>query len=314
MFEVGEDGSWDYLAIDPEAGRLYVPRSTRVMVLDAATGKTVGVVPDTEGVHGVALAPMLNKGFTSNGKAGTVTFFDLKTLKTLQTVKAGENPDAILFEPTTKRVFAFNGRSKDATVISASDGAVLGTIPMGGKPEYAVENGAGKVFVNVEDTSELLRIDAATMKVEARFSLSPGEEPSGLAIDPIHKRLFSVCSNEKMIVVDTESGKVLGSASIGKGVDGAAFDAAGQFALSSNGDGTMSVVSNKGDGFEVVQTLATAQRARTLVIDPKTRHIYLPTAEFEAPKEAAKDANGKEPKRQRPTMKPGTFKIVVVSP
>jgi YVTN family beta-propeller protein len=306
-FKVGGDGGWDYVAVDPDAKRLYVPRGTRVMVLESDTGKAVGEIPDTQGVHGVAIASSLGKGFTSNGRAGTVTVFDLKTLKVIQTVKAGDNPDAILFEPTTKRVFAFNGRSKDATAINAEDLTVAGTIPLGGKPEFGVVDEKGKVFVNIEDKSEIVRIDAQALKVEQRSPLSPGEEPSGLAIDPAHGRLYSVCSNQKMVVTDAQTGKVLASPTIGKGVDGAAFDPAG-FALASNGEGNLTVVSTAGDKFDVVQTLTTAPRARTLVIDPKTRHIYLPTAEFEAPSPDAKDTN------KRPAMKPGTFKVLVVQP
>jgi DNA-binding beta-propeller fold protein YncE len=261
-------------------------------------------------VHGVALATALGKGFTSNGRADTVTVFDLKTLKTLQTVQTGKNPDAIIYEPVTKRVFAFNGRSKDATVISAEDLSVVGTIALGGKPEFAAVDEKGKVFVNIEDTSEAARIDAKSLNVEQRWALAPGEGPSGLAIDPAHHFLFSVCGNERMIVTDTETGKVLASPAIGKGVDGAAFDAAGGFALASNGDGTMTVIATGSTTpFTPAQTLKTAPRARTLVIDPKTRRIYLPTAEFEPPAEPNKDGV-----RQRPTMKPGTFKIVVVEP
>ncbi len=307
-FNVGGDGSWDYLCLDPEGKRLFVPRSTHTMILDTQSGKVLGDIADTAGVHGVALAPDQGKGFTSNGRAGTVTVFDLTTYKTLSTVKVGENPDSILFEPTTKRVFTFNGKSKDSTVIGAEDLSVAGTIALGGKPEFSVADGAGKIFVNIEDTSEIVRIDAKTMKVEERYKIAPGEEPSGLAFDPVHKRLFSVCSNQKMIVIDAQTGKVLATPTIGKGVDGAAFDPAG-FALSSNGDGTMTVVSTKDDKFEVAQNLTTAPRARTVAIDPKSRRVYLPTAEFEAAKEAGKDG-----KPARPTMKPGTFKIVVVTP
>jgi YVTN family beta-propeller protein len=307
-FNVGGEGAWDYLCLDADGTRLFVPRSTHTMVLDTKTGKTLGDIPDTQGVHGVALAPEFGKGFTSNGRAGTVTVFDLKEYKALDTVKVGENPDSILFEPTTKRVFTFNGRSKDSSVVDAATLKVLETIPLGGKPEFCVADGAGKIFANMEDTSELVRIDAKTMKVEARWKLAPGQEPSGLAIDPVHKRLFSVCSNEKMIVVDAESGKVLANPAIGKGVDGAGFDPAG-FAFASNGDGTMTVVSTKDDKFDVAQTLPTAPRARTCAVDPKTRMVYLPTAEFE-PAPPAKE--GARP--QRPTMKPGTFKIVVVAP
>lgn len=307
-FSVGGEGSWDYLCLDPDGKRLFVPRGTHTMVLDTQSGKMLGDIPDTNGVHGVALAPDLSKGFTSNGRAGTVTVFDLASLKTLATVKVGENPDSILFEPTTKRVFTFNGKSNDASVIAADDLKVVATIPLGGKPEFSVADGKGAIFVNIEDKSELLRIDAKSMKVEQRFKLAPGTEPSGLAFDPAHKHLFAVCSNQKMIVVDAESGKVLASPAIGTGVDGAAFDPAGGFALASNGDGTMTVISTKDDKFEVAQTLPTAPRARTVAIDPATRRIYLPTAEFEPAKEPSKDG-----RPARPAMKPGTFKILVVT-
>jgi YVTN family beta-propeller protein len=306
-FAVGGEGAWDYLTLDADGTRLFVPRSTHTMVLNTKTGKPLGDIPDTQGVHGVALAADLSKGFTSNGKANSVTVFDLKDYKTLSTVKVGENPDAILFEPTTKHIFTFNGRSKDSTVIDAETLKVVGTIALGGKPEFCATDGAGKVFVNIEDTSELLRLDAKSMSVEERWKLAPGQEPSGLAFDVAHKHLFSVCSNEKMVVIDAASGKVLATPTIGKGTDGAGFDPAG-FAIASNGDGTLTVVSTKDDKFEVVQTLPTAPRARTCAVDPKSHMLYLPTAEFEpAPpaKEGAKPA--------RPTMKPGTFKIVVVS-
>jgi YVTN family beta-propeller protein len=303
-FKVGGEGGWDSLRVDSDAKRLYVSHATRVAVLDSDTGATIGEIPDTQGVHDITIVAPLGKGFTSNGRAGTVTVFDLKTLKVIQTVKAGDNPDAMIYEPTTKRVFCFNGRSKDATVINAEDLSVAATIPMGGKPEFAVVDEKGKVFVNIEDTSELVRIDAQTLKVEQRFPLSPGEEPSGLAIDPVHGHLFAACGNQKMIVVDAATGKILATPAIGKGVDGAAFDPVG-FAMSSNGaDGTLSVIATSNDKFEVVQTLTTGTRARTLTIDPKTRRIYLPTAEFEESKDNAK----------RPPMKPGTFRILVVAP
>ncbi len=312
-FTIGGEGGWDLLVVDPESNRLYIPRATHVMVVDGLTGKTLGDIADTSGVHGVALAPGLNKAFTSNGKAGTVTVFDLKTLKPLQTIKAGDNPDAIIFEPVTKRVFCFNGKSNDATVILAEDGVVAGSVPISGKPELPIADGAGKVYVNVEDTNEVICIDAKTMKVEKRFPLAPGEGPSGLAFDAAHKRLFAVCSNQKVVILDIESGKVLASPTIGKGVDGAEFDAIGGFILASNGEGTLSVVSTKDDKFEVVQTLPTAPRAKTLTLDAKSRRIYLPTAEFEAAKEPAKDAP-KNARPARPAMKPGSFKIIVVTP
>jgi DNA-binding beta-propeller fold protein YncE len=292
-FNVGGEGGWDLLAVDSEAHRLYVPRGNRVMVIDTESGQVVGEIADTAGVHGVAIAAVFNRGFTSNGRAGTVTIFDLKTLKTLQTVKAGENPDAILFEPVTKTLLCFNGKSHDATVINAEDGAVLGTIAMGGQPELPAADGTGKVYVNIEDTSEVLRVDPKSLAVEKRFPLAPGDGPTGLAIDIAHKRLFAACRNERLVVIDAETGKVLATPAIGKGVDGADFDVTGGFVLTSNGGGrdagaqaTLSVISTKDNTFEVIQTLPTSSRARTLVLDPKTRRAYLPSAEYETPKEA----------------------------
>lgn len=303
---VGGDGGWDCLVADSESHRLFVPRGTRVMVIDTESGKQVGEIPGTEGVHAVALATDLGKGFTTNGRSNTATVFDLKTLKTIGTVKTGTNPDTALYLPGSKRVVAFNGRSKDATVINAEDLSVVGTISLAGKPEFAAADERGRVYVNLEDTGEIARLDIAGLKVEERWPLAPGKEPTGLAIDPSHHLLFAACANEMMAVVDADSGKVLATPKIGKGPDGAGFDAAGGFALSSNGEGTLSVVA-VGEGaerFRVVQTLSTAPRARTMALDGKTRRIYLPTAEFEAPKEG----------ERRPAMKPGTFRIVVVGP
>jgi DNA-binding beta-propeller fold protein YncE len=305
-WSVGGDGGWDIVTVDPDASRLYLPRGTRVMVLDTTSGQQVGVIEDTAGVHGVAIAPALGRGFTSNGRANTSTVFDLKTLKSLGTVKTGTNPDMILFEPTTKQVFAFNGRSKDATVFNAETLEVTGTVPLGGKPEFAADDGHGHIFVNLEDTGEAARLNAETRTVEKRWPLAPGTEPTGLALDAEHHRLFSACGNEMMVITDTETGAVLATPKIGKGPDGAAFDPVGGFALTSNGDGTLTVIGTRGDTpFQVVQTLTTAPRARTMALDPGARRVYLPTAEFEPPKEGATG---------RPTMKPGTFKILVVGP
>ncbi len=315
-FNVGGEGGWDLLTVDSDARRLYVPRGDRVMVIDTQSGAVVGEIPDTAGVHGVAIASAFNRGFTSNGKAGAVTVFDLTTLKTLQTVKAGQNPDAILFEPVTKTILCFNAKSRDATVIKAEDGSVLGAIEIGGQPELAVADGAGKVYVNVEDTSEVVRIDPKALAVERRFALAPGEGPTGLTIDAARRRLFAACNNEMLVVIDAQTGKVLATPPIGKGVDGAEFDSDGGFVLTSNGGGrdagaaaTLSVISTKDDKFEVVQTLPTASRARTLALDPKTRRAFLPSAEYEAPKDAPEEGS-----RARPSMKPGTFKIIVVGP
>ena len=224
-FNVGGEGAWDYLCLDPEGKRLFVPRSTHTMILDTETGKTLGDIPETAGVHGVALAPEFNKGFTSNGRAATMTVFDLTTYKTITTVKVGENPDLKLLYMSRRP----NGCSRSTAGARTRrpsgpkiSGRVIGTIPIGGKPEFSVaRREEGKIFVNVEDTSEIIRIDAKSMKVEERFKIAPGEEPSGLAMDTAHKRLFSVCSNQKMIVLDADSGKVLASPAIGKGVDAA---------------------------------------------------------------------------------------------
>ena len=308
--EIGGDGGWDYLLADPDNHRVFVSRSTHVMVVDTETGKVAGDIPDTGGVHGIALAPELNRGFTSNGKDGTATIFDYKTLKTIGTVKTGDNPDAILYDASTKRVFTMNGRSDNITPIDAAAGTALANIDLGGKPEFAVADGRGKIYVNLEDKSEIVAIDAKELKVLAHWPIAPGEEPSGLAIDPKNKRLFSVCSNEKMVVVDCDSGKVITTLAIGKGVDAAAFDPSSNLAFSSNGDGTMTVV-HMGDPntFSVLDNVATGPRARTLALDLKTHTIYMPSAKFEAPPaDAPKD--GKRP--PRPKMIPGSFVLLVV--
>jgi DNA-binding beta-propeller fold protein YncE len=310
-YEVGAEGRWDYLIVDAEARRLYVPRQTHVMVLDADDGKTLGDIPQTEGVHGVALATEIGRGFTSNGRANTATIFDLKTLKTLDTVKTGENPDAILFDPFTKRVFTFNGRSHDTTAIDAATGKIEGTLELGGKPEFAVTDGRGQVFVNIEDKNEVVRIDPKELKVTARWPIAPGEEPSGLAFDVKSHRLFSVCGNEKMVVLDADSGKVIATLPIGKGVDGAAFDPETGNAFASNGEGTLTIVHGTDpDHYAVVQTVTTQQGARTLALDTKTHKLYLPTARFEPPTSAPSSAPAGG--RSRPVPIPNSFTIVVV--
>lgn len=305
---VGGDGGWDYVTLDADAGRLFVPRGTRVMVFDLE-GKTVGEIPKTEGVHGVALAKSLDRGFTSNGRANTITVFKLSTLEVLKEVKAtGENPDAILYEPTTQQVFSFNGRGKNATVLDANTLEVKGTLPMGGKPEFAVCDGNGRVFVNVEDTSELLAINAKTLKVEARWSLKPLEEPSGLAIDGAHHRLFAVGRNKLMAVLDAQTGRVISTLPIGAGCDGAAFDPGTGNLYASNGEGTLTIAHGDGAGrYAVLGTVPTKKGARTMAVDEKTHHVYLPTAEFGPAPEA------KTGQRSRPPMVKGSFQILVIS-
>jgi DNA-binding beta-propeller fold protein YncE len=273
-------GGWDYLTVDSSAHRLYISRSTHVMVIDTVTDKLIGDIPDTPGVHGIAIAPELNRGFTSNGKANTASIFDTKTLTLIGLVKTGENPDAILYEPSSQRVFTFNGKSKDATVFEAISGTVLGTIAFGGKPEFATTDNKGKVFVNIEDTNEVVELDSKKLTISKRYSLSPCVEPTGMAIDVEHHRLFSGCHSKVMAVLDVDSGKVIATVPIGEGVDANAYDAESGLAFSSNGEGTLTIVRESSPGKFDVETIPTQQSARTMAIDTKTHKIYLPVAEY----------------------------------
>lgn len=307
-YEVGGEGGWDYLTVDAPGRRLFVSHASHVVALDIDTGKQVGDIPDTPGVHGIALASDLGRGFTSNGKDASAAIFDLKTLKVIGTVKTGDNPDAIVYDPATKRVFTMNGRSKDATAIDAAEGKVVGRIELGGKPEFVVSDGAGKLFVNIEDKNEIVVIDPKELKVTAHWPIAPGEEPSGLAIDVKNHLLFSVCGNKKMVVLDAQTGKVVTTLPIGDRVDGAAFDPESGLAYSSNGDGTLTVVhEDSASTFTVIQNVTTLPGARTIALDPKTHQVFLPTAKFEAPTQPTQD----QP-RQRPTPVPGSFRILVV--
>src|SRR5438309_11371051 len=238
-YQLGGEGGWDYLKIDPESRHLFISRATHVTVIDADSGKPVGDIPDTPGVHGIALAPDLGRGFISNGREGTVTIFDLKSLKSLGKVKVGDNPDAILFDPATKRVFTFNGHSNDATAIDAAKGTVVGTVKLEGKPEFAVSDGKGEIFVNLEDKSQLLALDPNKLAVKSRWPLAPCSEPSGLALDGKNRRLFSACDNKMMAIVDADSGKLITTVPIGEGVDAAAFDRESNLALASCGEGVL---------------------------------------------------------------------------
>jgi DNA-binding beta-propeller fold protein YncE len=308
--KVGGEGGWDYVSLDSGAGRIYLSHGTRVQVLDL-DGKLKGEISDTQGVHGIALAPELDHGFTSNGRANSVTVFKLSTLEVIKVVKIpGKNPDAILFDPATRQVFTFNGGSKDATVLNAESCEILGTIAMGGKPEFAVSDGKGKVFVNNEDTSEILAIDAKARKVLSRWSLKPVEEPSGLAIDILHNRLFSVGGNKLMAVVDASSGKLVATVPTGQGTDAAAFDAGTSCAFASNGgDATLTVIhQDSPDKYTVVQTIATQRGARTMALDTKNHNVYTVTAQFgsAAPTTA-------ENSRPRPTIVPNTFTLLIFS-
>jgi YVTN family beta-propeller protein len=307
--KLGGDGGWDDLTVDAKAKRVYISRGTHVMVVDADTGALVGDIPNTNGVHGIAIAPEFDKGFISDGRDNKVTIFDLKTLNVLGTAPTGKNPDIIIYDPTSKRVFSFNGASKDVTAIDAKTGTVAGTIALGGKPEFAVADEKGHVFVNIEDTSEIVQFDSRKLAVESRWKIAPGEEPSGIAMDRKHRRLFSVCSNKLMVVVNADNGKVITTVPIGNGPDGAAFDPETGFVFSSNGDGTMTVVhEDTPDKFSVVENVPTPKRARTMTLDLKTHKVYTVTAEFgQAPA-----ATAAQP-RPRPPMVPGTFTLLIVS-
>jgi DNA-binding beta-propeller fold protein YncE len=280
-YKLGGDGGWDYLTLDSSSRRLYISRATHVMVIDADSGKAVGDIPDTPGVHGIALAPELGRGFVSNGREGTVTIFDIETLKLISKVKAGDNPDAILYDPATKRVFTFNGRSQDSTAIDAAKGTVLGTIKLQGKPEFAVSDGKGEIFVNIEDKSQLDAIDPAKLEVKSRWPLAPCQEPSGLSMDRKNRRLFAGCDNKMVAVVDADSGKVLATPAIGEGVDATAFDEGTSLAFASCGEGVLTVVREESpDKFSVAENVKTQEGARTLALDEKTHQVFVVTAKF----------------------------------
>jgi len=303
------EGGWDYLSVDTAAHRLYVSRGTHIAVIDLDHDSIVGDIPNTNGVHGVAFVRDLNRGFTSNGRDTTVTIFDLKTLAQVAVVKVtGRNPDAIMYDPLSRRVFTFNGGGANATAIDPQTGTVVGTLDLGGKPEAAVADGRGHIYVNIEDKSELVAFDPKTLKVQGRWSLAPCEEPSGLAMDRKTRRLFSVCSNGLMAVVDPDRGKVVKTLPIGNGVDGAAFDATSGLAVSSNGEGSMTFVHEESpDSFRVVATVPTQRGGRTIALDERTHRLYTVAAQFgEAP------APTPERPRPRPPIIPGSVVVVVL--
>ena len=278
--KIGGTGGWDYTTVDSNAHRLYATHATAVEVVDLDAGKVVGSIPQLHNVHGVALASDLNKGFISNGQSNSVTIFDLKTLSKSGEPATGGNPDSICYEPKTQRVFTFNGRSNDSTAINAKTGEPLATFPVGGKPEFCVADGAGKLYVNLEDKSSVAEIDAAKPAVLRTASLSPCEEPSGLAIDTKDGVLFSVCSNKVMAVTDIKALKVIATPAIGAGPDAAAYDPGAGLAFSSNGEGTLTIVKNVGGKWDAVDTVQTERGARTMAVDLKTHQVFLPAAEY----------------------------------
>jgi YVTN family beta-propeller protein len=298
------EGGWDYLTVDEQNRRVYVSHATCVEVLDADSFELKGQVTDTAGVHGIAVAPGLGRGFTSNGKAGTVSVFDLKTLKTTDTVTAGKNPDAILYDPATKRVFAFNGGSASATVIDAATAKVAGTIELGGKPEGCVADGSGIVYLNIEDKHEVLKIDADKMKVLERWSVAPAKDPVSLALDPRTGRLFVGCRSKELVVLSTKTGKAVATVPIGQGVDAGAFDPETKLVFCSCGDGTISVIKQESeDKYTQMEPVKTRPRAKTMAFDPKTHKLFVPAAEYKA---------SDQPKG-RPTMVPKSFCVLVFS-
>ncbi|HWY57586.1 MAG TPA: YncE family protein [Terriglobales bacterium] len=307
-YKLGGEGGWDYLTLDSSSRRLYISRATHVMVIDAGSGKTVGDIPDTPGVHGIALAPELGRGFVSNGREGTLTIFEIDSLKPITKVKVGDNPDAILYDPATKRVFTFNGKSHDSTVIDAAKGTVLGTIKLEGKPEFAASDGKGEIFVNIEDKSQLDAIDPNKMEVKSRWPLAPCEEPSGLAIDRKNRRLFAGCDNKMMAVIDADSGKVLATPAIGEGVDATAFDEGTGLAFASCGEGVLTVVREESPSkFNVVDNVKTQEGSRTLALDDKTHEVFVVTAKFGPP-----PAPTPEQPHPRHSILPDTFVVLVL--
>jgi DNA-binding beta-propeller fold protein YncE len=307
-YKVGGDGGWDYLTTDSDARRVFISRGTHVMVIDADSGKSVGDIPDTPGVHGIALATELGRGFTSNGREGTVSIFDIKTLATSSKVKVGDNPDSILYDPATKRVFTFNGRSQDSTAIDGTSGKVLGTIKLDGKPEFSASDAKGEIFVNIEDKSELVTIDPNKLEIKAKWPLAPCEEPSGLSIDRKNRRLFVGCGNKMMAVVDADTGKVLATPAIGDGVDATTFDAETGLAFASCGEGVLTVVKEESpDKFSVAENVPTQKGARTLALDAKTHNVFVVTAQFGPRPEPTADNP-----HPRPAIVPDSFVVLVV--
>lgn len=277
---IAGQGSWDYLIVDDGARRLYVSHGTQVEVVDVDSGSVVGSIPKTPGVHGIALATDLGRGFVSNGQSSTVTIFDLKTLKPIGEVSTGKKPDAIIFDRATSRVFAFNGDSNSATAIDAATGKVAGTVDLGGGPEYAVADGKGYVFDNLEDQSLVVRINARDLKVDQRWPTAPCSAPSSIAMDRENRRLFIGCRSKVMAVMNADTGQVITTLPIGDHVDATAYDAGNKLIFNSNGEGTITVIREESpDKYSVVETVKTLPRAKTMALDPKTHQLFLSTAE-----------------------------------
>ncbi|HEY3269035.1 MAG TPA: YncE family protein [Armatimonadota bacterium] len=307
---LGGEGGWDCLIVDPAAKLVYITRGSHVMVVDEVKHTLVADIPQVGGVHGVALDRASGHGFVTNGQDNTVTVFDQASRKPAGSVKVGGNPDVILYDRVSRRLFCMNGDSNDATAIDPATNKVLGAVPLNGKPEFAVADGKGTIFVNLEDKSEVAAFDAKTLKVTKRWSIAPGDGPTGIAFDRAHRRLFSACGNGKMIVSDPDAGKVVATVAIGNGPDGAAFDARLELAFSPNGrDGTLTVIHEDApDKYTVVETVPTQAGARTMALDARTHHLFTVTAEPDTTPPAA----GESPRRRR--FKPGTFTLIELAP
>jgi hypothetical protein len=307
---LGGDGGWDYVALDSVGHRLFIARQNRVMVVDEASGRLVGEIPGLARAHGIAFAYEAGHGFATSGTDSAVTMFDLTTLKVLGRSTAAVDADAVLYDPASKHVFTFNGDAHSSSVLDPTSGARVGTIDLGAGPEFGVSAGDGKLYVNLEDESAVAEIDAVAMRVTRRWSLTPCEGPSGLAIDRAHHRLFSVCRNKVMAISDATGGKVMTALPIGAYVDAAGFDPGTELAFASNGDGTLTVVHEDApDKFHVVGDVPTRRGARTMTLDPVTHHVFLVTADF-GPTPAA---TAQQP-RPRPSIIPGTFSLLVAEP
>ncbi len=308
---IGGEGGWDYVTIDAAARRLYLSHATKVVVVDLTKNSVIGEISDTPGVHGFIVAPDLERGFSSNGKESKVSVVDLKTLRTISKIETGANPDALLYEPRHSEVYVFNHSGNSVTVINAKTASVVSTIALGGSPEFAVvDSAAGRVYCNIEDKSEVAAIDTTKHEVVTRWPLAPGTEPTGMAFDAAHHRLFVGWHNKLMAMLDTETGKVIATVPIGAGVDACAFDDATQLAFASCGDGTTTIAKEETpQKITVTQTLKTERGARTIALDPKTHRIYLPTAQFES---APTPSPGASP--TRPKIVPNTLKVLVYGP
>jgi YVTN family beta-propeller protein len=308
---IGGEGGWDILTIDSAASRLYLSHATKVVVVDLNANSVAGEIADTPGVHAFVAVPEVQRGFSSNGKESKSSVVDLTTLKTISKIDTGPNPDAVVYEPRHGEVYVFNHTGNSVTVINAKAASVSATIQLEGTPEFAaVDEKAGRVYCNIEDKSEVAVIDANKHEVVAHWSLAPGEEPSGIALDARHHRLFSGCHNKVMTMLDTESGKVIGTVPIGAGVDGCAFEQSTQFVFASCGDGTTTIAREEApDKLKVVQVLQTQRGARTVALDQRTHRIFLPTAQF-AP--VPSPSPGTSP--ARPSIVPNTLKLLVYAP